>query len=99
MTTDTSAWSAYLDSLESELQAAQHNPGRWTQHAAEFVPPSGLGPLPRQLAARARTLLRSVDAATADLRTDLERTRQQLDELRQMDPRGPKPPGSFDARA
>lgn len=99
MTTDTTAWTAYLDSLESELQAAQRSPGGWMHHAAEFVPPSGLGPLPRQLAARARALLRVVDATTADLRSDLERTQQQLDELHQMDPRGPKPPGSFDTRA
>lgn len=99
MNTGTAAWASYLDSLESELQAVQRGPAGRMLPAAEFVPPSGLGPLPRQLATRARTLLRAVDAATSELRTDLERTQQQLDELRQMDPRGPKPPGSFDARA
>jgi len=67
--------------------------------AATFVPPDHLGPLPRDLAERAREVLASIGDVTAELQADIARTREQLHDLHRHDPRGPKPASTFDQRA
>jgi hypothetical protein len=54
-----SAWTEVLDRLEHDLSIAEV-PGSLTD---SWVPPRGIGPLPRELAARARTILVAQTAA------------------------------------
>lgn len=54
-----SAWAAVLDRLEQDLAVAEV-PGALTD---SWVPPRGIGPLPRELAERARTILVAQTAA------------------------------------
>lgn len=94
----SAAWASFLDALESELHAVERTPEGRARPAPAFVPPTDLGPLPGELATRARELLASM-ASTADLvRADMARTTEQLRELRLHDPRGPRPAASFDSR-
>lgn len=97
MTSAAGDWPAFLDSLESQVRLA----GRATdlRVAATFVPPDHLGPLPRELAERARQVLATIGDVTEELRADIARTRTQLDDLHRHDPRGPKPASAFDTRA
>jgi hypothetical protein len=54
-----SAWTEVLDRLEHDLSIAEV-PGSLTD---SWVPPRGIGPLPRELAERARTILVAQTAA------------------------------------
>ncbi len=96
---DRAAWTAFLDSLESELHAVERTGAARLRARTEFLPPDDLGPLPRELADRARSTLAALAGAAEVVRAEMRNTARQLDELRQMDPRGPRPPSSFDHRA
>ncbi len=98
------AWAAFLDSLESELLAVQRAtpPGAAgsvprAQRGAFAAP--DLGPLPAELADRARDLLGQLRAAEAAVHAELEATSRQIRELRAMDPRAPRPASGLDTRA
>lgn len=99
---DAAAWAAYLDALEEEVLAA----GRLAagddpvaRPSGPFLPPEHLGPLPATLADRARVVLGTLGDVTRAVRGELDRTRQQLDDLGKHDPRGPKPASAFDTLA
>lgn len=92
------AWASFLDTLESELQAVDRAEAERGRKVTPFAAPD-LGPLPAELADRARALLEQVRAAEAEVRADMARTTVQLRELRHMDPRAPRPPSSIDTRA
>jgi hypothetical protein len=67
------AWAAVLDELERALTEDQH--GDW-------LPPTGLGPLPAELAPRAEALLAAQRAAIAAGQSELERIGREIGELR-----------------
>lgn len=90
-------WVAFLDSLESELHAVRRSPGR--VRLPEFIPPTGLGAMPGTCATRARDLLGELGRVQDQIRDEMRRTVRQLDELRHLDPRGPRPSARFDSRA
>lgn len=95
--TDTTAWVAYLDSLEAEVRAVGRTlDGR---NPVTFVPPDHLGPLPAELADRVRDVLGTIATVSDTVRDGLERTRTQLHDLHRHDPRGPKPASVFDTHA
>lgn len=97
---DASAdWASFLDSLESELHAVQRAATGRRRSRVAFEPPTDLGPLPRELADRARAVLAALERTAEEVRTEMRQTTKQLEELRHLDPRGPKPPSSFDSRA
>lgn len=93
-------WAAYLDSLEEEarlvgrLAAEQDSPA-----ARPFLPPAHLGPLPPELADRARDVLATLAEVSVVLRAELAATGDRLAELGRHDVRGPKPPSSVDLQA
>lgn len=97
MTGSSADWAAFLDSLEAEVRAVEQAPD--TRHPGTFVPPEHLGPLPHDLAERARAVLDAVRSASASVRAELHRTGTQLRDLGRHDPRGPKPASSFDQLA
>lgn len=99
---DAAAWAAYLDALEEEVR----NAGRLAagdepvaRPSGPFLPPEHLGPMPSTIADRARVVLGALGDATRTVTGELDRTRQQLDELGKHDPRGPKPASAFDTLA
>ncbi len=97
-------WAAFLDSLESELQAVQRHrtsdPGATQRRPlGEFSAPPDLGPLPTELAARAHEALAAIERISADVRADMQRTSRQIIELRELHPRGPRPASTIDTRA
>ncbi len=94
------AWAGFLDSLESELHAVERaSRGGRMRNVVDFVPPDDLGPLPRELAERARVVLADVNKVADDVRAEMHRTTVQLTELHAMNPRGPRAPSSFDSKA
>jgi len=93
---DVAAWSAHLDALEAEARAATALlPGA----RRPFVPPAHLGPLPAELADRAREVLGTLDAASHVAAAELARTAEQLALLARHDPRGPRPASALDVQA
>ena len=98
MSASKADWVAFLESLESEVLAVERAPQRRAR-PRRFVPPTDLGPLPRELAGRARAVLSTIDDVSELVREDMARTSEQLRALRRHDPRGPKPASSFDAHA
>lgn len=94
------AWAGFLDSLESELQAVgRASRGGRMRNVLSFVPPDDLGPLPRDLAERARAVLGDVNKVADSVRAEMHRTTVQLAEMQAMNPRGPRAPSSFDSKA
>lgn len=92
-------WAGFLDSLESELHAVERaSRGNRMRNVLDFVPPD-LGPLPRELAERARLVLADVNKIADSVRAEMHRTTVQLAESHAMDPRGPRGPTSFDSKA
>jgi hypothetical protein len=94
-------WATYLDSLVEEVRLVGR---RASEHespvpARPFLPPAHLGPLPDELADRARAALATIADVSRTVRAELAATRSQLDELARHDVRGPKPPSSLDTRA
>ena len=72
----SSAWAAALDELEREVEGAEH--------LADWVPPTGIGPLPHHLVARARLLADRQQAVIARLAPLLHDTRQRLQVSRRI---------------
>lgn len=93
------AWAGFLDSLESELHAVERTAKGRIRPRPAFVPPDDLGPLPRELAERARAILADVGRVASVVSAEMTRTTAQLQEQRAMDPRGPRGPRNFDSRA
>jgi hypothetical protein len=94
-------WAAYLDSLDEEVRhvgrlAAAHDEA---SSARPFLPPEHLGPLPEELASRARDVLATISDVSRQVRAELSATSAQLEELGRHDVRGPKPPSSVDLQA
>lgn len=80
-----SAWAAALDDLERELERAEHlAAASAVEELADWVPPTGLGPLPHHLVARARALVDRQQAVIARLAPLLRDTRQQLQVSRRI---------------
>jgi len=74
-----SAWAVALDDLEREVERAEHLPATSdVEHVAEWVPPTGIGPLPHHLVARARLLADRQRAVIARIAPLLHDTRQRL---------------------
>ncbi len=76
-------WEAALEEIERSLE--QPTPLDLT--SSKWQPPSGLGPLPADLADRARKLLAALDRHIADSRREQLEVRTDLDRI----PRAPRP--------
>jgi hypothetical protein len=93
-------WAAYLDSLEEEARLVARLAAEQDAPAARpFLPPAHLGPLPSELADRARDVLATLGDVSVVLRSELDATGERLAELGRHDVRGPKPPSSVDLQA
>jgi len=80
-----SAWAAALDELEREVERAEHLAATSAvEHLADWVPPTGIGPLPHHLVARARLLADRQQAVIARLAPLLHDTRQRLQVSRRI---------------
>ena len=75
-------WEAALDEIERSLD----EPTPLDLTSAKWQPPSGLGPLPADLADRARNLLEELDRHIADARREQTDVRTDLDRI----PRSPR---------
>lgn len=72
-------WVAALDELELEVERAERLAATSAvEHLADWVPPTGIGPLPHSLLARARALADRQQAVIARLTPMLDATRHQL---------------------
>ncbi len=79
---DLAGWLAALDELEQGLTSVGALEAGGTGEAAPWAPPVGLGAIPDQLAARARSLVDQLDAAHARLRVQQEAVRSEMVGLR-----------------
>jgi hypothetical protein len=78
-------WTTALDELEREVERAEHLAvTSAVEQLAEWVPPTGIGPLPHHLVARARALADRQQAVIARLEPLLRETRQQLQVSRRI---------------
>lgn len=74
-------WAEVLDELEQEARREAGSPGGvagsgFQPDGGTWVPPSGLGPLPAELAGRAREVLTAQREATATLRSSMTQARR-----------------------
>jgi hypothetical protein len=102
-----SDWATVLDELEGEVLAAQASmdQGRveaiaaWGRRAEDWVPPSGLGPIPRDLRERAARLLQHQLAVAEELVERILQSRRQRDVAARMSYGPSRPVASFIDRA
>jgi hypothetical protein len=102
-----SDWATVLDELEGEVLAAQASmdQGRveaiaaWGRRAEDWVPPSGLGPIPRDLRERAARLLQHQLAVAEELVERILQSRRQRDVAARMSYGSSRPVASFIDRA
>jgi hypothetical protein len=102
-----SDWATVLDELEGEVLAAQASmdQGRveaiaaWGRRAEDWVPPSGLGPIPRDLRERAARLLQHQLAVAEELVERIIQSRRQRDVAARMSYGSSRPVASFIDRA
>jgi hypothetical protein len=105
-------WATVLDELEGEVLAAEATmtagdlpEGRadeiaaWGRRAQDWVPPSGLGPLPEDLRERAARLLQHQLAVAEELVERVIQSRRQRDVAARMSYAPPRPVASFIDRA
>lgn len=85
-------WTTALDAFERSLAEQREAVARGDAGAVDaFSPPAGLGPLPRELADRARALLAASQEHVDELRTTLASTQRELALLDRMAPAGASP--------
>ena len=88
----STSWGGVLDAFERTLieQYAALERGEADTIEA-FVPPQGLGPLPRELAPRARALLLQAEELTRDVRGRAAATSREIAMLGRIRPSDPSP--------
>jgi hypothetical protein len=84
--TDRAAWLEVLDLLEDAVEQAGRPDGSGGSETepAPWTPPTGIGPLPEDLADRARTLLAAQESAMAELRAAQRTNRSHAGVLRAL---------------
>ena len=102
-----SDWATVLDELEGGVLAAESTLRSdredeitaWGRRAADWVPPSGLGPLPEDLRERAARLLQHQLAVAEELVERVIQSRRQRDVAARMSYGPPRPTASYIDRA
>jgi hypothetical protein len=102
-----SDWATVLDVLEGEVLAARasmdadrHDEiAAWGRRAEDWCPPSGLGPVPRDLRERAARLLQHQLAVAEELVERIIQSRRQRDVAARMSYGPPRPVASYIDRA
>ncbi|MGY1630998.1 hypothetical protein ACI784_04700 [Geodermatophilus sp. SYSU D01186] len=105
-------WATVLDELEGEVLAAEttmaaadvsedraEEIAAWGRRAKDWIPPSGLGPLPDELRERAARLLQHQLAVAEELVERIIQSRRQRDVAARMSYGPPRPVASFIDRA
>ncbi|NEK57836.1 hypothetical protein GCU56_08125 [Geodermatophilus sabuli] len=100
-------WATVLDDLEGEVLAAEASMDRarteeiaeWGRRAQEWVPPTGLGPVPPDLRERAARLLQHQLAVAEALVEAIIQSQRQRDVAARMSYAPPRPVASFIDRA
>lgn len=100
-------WQAALDELEGDVLDAQETLARgraeeiaaWGRRATDWVPPSGLGPLPQDLRERAARLLQHQLAVAEALVERIMQSQKQRDVAARMSYGAERPVPSFIDRA
>jgi hypothetical protein len=100
-------WPVVLDELEQDLQAAEETLARnraeeiaaWGRRSTDWIPPSGLGPFPDDLRARAARLLQHQLAVAEALVERITQSKQQRDVAARMSYAPTRPVASFIDRA
>ena len=96
-------WAVVLDHLEGEVLAAEKSMAQdradeiaaWGRRADDWVPPSGLGPLPDDLRERAARLLQHQLAVAEALVERITQSQRQRDVAARMSFAPPRPVASF----
>jgi hypothetical protein len=100
-------WATVLDELEGEVLAAESTLrsdrdgeiAAWGRRAEDWVPPSGMGPLPEDLRERAARLLQHQLAVAEELVERIIQSRRQRDVAARMSYGPPRPVASYIDRA
>jgi hypothetical protein len=100
-------WATVLDVLEGEVLAARASMdsdrheeiAAWGRRAEDWVPPSGLGPVPEDLRERAARLLQHQLAVAEELVERIIQSRRQRDVAARMSYGPPRPVASYIDRA
>jgi hypothetical protein len=100
-------WATVLDELEGEVLAAESTLrsdrdgeiAAWGRRAEDWVPPSGLGPVPEDLRERAARLLQHQLAVAEELVERIIQSRRQRDVAARMSYGPPRPVASYIDRA
>jgi hypothetical protein len=104
-------WASVLDELEGEVVAAEATMATelpddrldeiaaWGRQAQDWIPPSGLGPVPEELRERAARLLQHQLAVAEELVERIIQSRRQRDVAARMSYGPPRPVASFIDRA
>jgi hypothetical protein len=105
-------WATVLDELEGEVLAAEatmtagdvpedraDEVAAWGRRAQDWVPPSGLGPVPEDLRERAARLLQHQLAVAEELVERIIQSRRQRDVAARMSYGPPRPVASYIDRA
>jgi hypothetical protein len=90
--TPNRAWNDALDALEGDVLAAEQTLARdraeeiaaWGRRSTDWIPPSGLGPLPDDLRERAARLLQHQLAVAEELVERITQSRKQRDVAARM---------------
>jgi hypothetical protein len=96
-------WSSVLEHLEGEVLAAEETMARgradeitsWGRRSEDWVPPSGLGPLPEDLRERAARLLQHQLAVAEALIERITQSQRQRDVAARMSYGPERPVASF----
>jgi hypothetical protein len=100
-------WATVLDELEGEVLAAESTLrsdrdgeiAAWGRRAEDWVPPSGMGPVPEDLRERAARLLQHQLAVAEELVERIIQSRRQRDVAARMSYGPPRPVASYIDRA
>ncbi len=101
--TPNRAWTEALDALEGDVLAAEQTLARnradeiaaWGRRSTDWIPPSGLGPLPDDLRERAARLLQHQLAVAEELVERITQSRKQRDVAARMNYGPSRPVASF----
>ncbi|MBB3083146.1 hypothetical protein [Geodermatophilus sabuli] len=96
-------WATVLDELEGEVLAAEASMDAerneeveaWGRRSADWVPPTGLGPVPADLRERAARLLQHQLAVAEALVEAIIQSRRQRDVAARMTYAAPRPAASY----
>ena len=97
------AWDEALDALEGDVLAAEQTLARdraeeiaaWGRRSTDWIPPSGLGPLPDDLRERAARLLQHQLAVAEQLVERITQSQKQRDVAARMSYAPTRPVASF----